>query len=804
MPESSIENLQPASSDSFKPGDLLVGGKYTILCEAGSGGMGFVYKAQQAQMHRIVALKVLRPNCASDPNRVMRFFKEGRILSKIEHENIARVFAVENLLELQIPMIVLEWLEGRTLEAEIERCGKLEPDLVVAIAKQVCAALDYAHQMGIIHRDLKPSNVFLCDRPGLPPQAKLIDFGLARLVMQSLEESAGQHQRITKTGEFLGTPAYISPEQCLTGVAEERSDLYSLACIMYQCLTGNQPFQGDSMLEVLNKHLCEPFPAIGAGCPGRLEDVIRKAGATEPAERFSSAAEMALALSVPDIVDEQIVASPGQTTQSTGNGKPKMPFMICFLRSLLILTVVAAAVTVIWSPEVGHRAALSVPWRDPKFLASMAKVSQVINATGWHCGFAQRLIDSSGNDANTAQLIEAYDYAIKWMNDQERPAEANALCSKELMMLLDEGNLNDSAVNKIGAISALKSAPSPDDDRLFAKLTTAACALVDHQQLPEARKLLEWQIRLAALQNQPDKVFRLCDKGVRACCSATGPDKVEQNIPLLTHFLAAMQARRANQSDRQSWRPDRYSLESDATLELICICAKNSKNMSMRNEFLTVLTDLRLKESGKKNAATLQWLFELGNVRTALKQYKLALETHQALRTLAEKANLEWPLALALMSLGNDRTKLSELAKGNRDDDKLAYCNYKDALSHMDNLNLGSTPPALNIEAGEADALWRLGTKDEAIALYRDMLVRARKMLPPSPAAVLRSTCCLAQHLQDKGGCDEEARKYFYPAYQQLKIMNRTSAKDFEITDERFRAKSCAVGSSSSSSQGKN
>src|SRR5215471_2085069 len=221
-----------AGTLNFAPGDDF-GPRYRIESLLGEGGMGKVYKAYDKDLDRIVALKLVRPELASDPGSMQRFKQELLLASRISHKNILRIHDLGDVEGMKF--ISMTYVEGEDLDDVIRRNGRLPLDRAVAIAKMLCGALEAAHNEGVVHRDLKPRNI-LIDRND---NVYVSDFGLAK----SLEANASA---MTRTGEILGTPRYMSPEQAEALNTDHRSDLYALGLIMYEMVTGDIPFCGDS------------------------------------------------------------------------------------------------------------------------------------------------------------------------------------------------------------------------------------------------------------------------------------------------------------------------------------------------------------------------------------------------------------------------------------------------------------------------------------------------------------------------------------------------------------------------------
>ncbi len=266
-------------------------GNYVIREQVGEGGMGVVYVAEHPQISRRVAVKVLRPERGGSPELVHRFFNEARAASEIRNEHIVDVLDFGSLPDGS-PYLVMEWLEGRPLSAALRDEGKLAPARAARVVRGVCLALRAAHGKGVVHRDLKPDNVFLLPRESEPDFVKVLDFGIAKLV----SSDAASHFQ-TQTGAIMGTPAYMSPEQC-RGAKEvdARTDIYSVGVMAYQMITGRLPFVAESLGELLFKHLGETPEApeaIDPSLPAGLSAIVMRALAKAPEDRPTLAALMA-------------------------------------------------------------------------------------------------------------------------------------------------------------------------------------------------------------------------------------------------------------------------------------------------------------------------------------------------------------------------------------------------------------------------------------------------------------------------------------------------------------------------------
>ncbi|MBU1220741.1 serine/threonine protein kinase [Myxococcota bacterium] len=274
--------------------DPLIGttvGNYEVLELLGEGAMGQVYLGIHPQIGRKVAIKVLIASLSANPEMAERFLSEAKAVNKISHPNIIQVFDFGKLPDGRL-YLTMEYLEGTDLGMRLFNFGNMDLDTVVSIFRQVASALDAAHVNGIIHRDLKPDNIFITEAHGIFT-VKILDFGVAKL----LEPDMGAKHK-TATGLIMGTPSYMCPEQAAGRVNDicPQSDVYSLAIIIYQMLSGRMPIEADIIPRVLVKHIGEPPVPIQAylpDFPAELWFVLDRALMKEPADRYSTAGEFA-------------------------------------------------------------------------------------------------------------------------------------------------------------------------------------------------------------------------------------------------------------------------------------------------------------------------------------------------------------------------------------------------------------------------------------------------------------------------------------------------------------------------------
>ena len=285
------------TKESFAHGlvGVTLDGRYRLDAVLGEGGMGSVFRATQLAMERKVAVKLLKPHLASDDDALQRFAREARATLKVESPHAVKIldFGVTPHRDYYM---VLEYLDGRTVQRELDIDGPFAPVRVAHIARQALQALAAAHERGLIHRDVKPENVLLMRVADDPDYTKILDFGVAKLMQGAAGDPA--MLALTAAGMVFGTPEFMSPEQACGQGLDGRSDLYSLAVTMFVMLTGSAPFEGDTAIECLTHHVRTPPPRLATVRPGlaaypALDDLMQRCLAKRPDERPAGAAEMA-------------------------------------------------------------------------------------------------------------------------------------------------------------------------------------------------------------------------------------------------------------------------------------------------------------------------------------------------------------------------------------------------------------------------------------------------------------------------------------------------------------------------------
>lgn len=365
--------LAPVLEDPFI-GQILAD-KYEIVGLLGVGGFAHVYKAVHMALERDVAVKILGLHLVSHLEAVKRFEHEAKIVSQLTHPNIV---AVHDYGLVPQPYLVMEYLEGDTLENLIG--GNPVPfDLTVNIFSQVCDAMQAAHNLGAIHRDLKPSNVMLIKDQNDKLTAKILDFGVAKLTSDAMMSMSG----LTRSGETMGSPPYMSPEQCQGRQPDRRSDIYSLGCMLYETLSGEQPFTGRNSVELMHKHMMEAVPEIlhkhpGLKIPKAMEYIISTAMAKDPEDRYQSMTELKADLKAAAELSVKDFRQHIQKKRRRRKGNLLKPALISAGTTILLI----GAGTAIWYIQSNTSTTQGFQQKsnenDPKLLSKLKTANQAI------------------------------------------------------------------------------------------------------------------------------------------------------------------------------------------------------------------------------------------------------------------------------------------------------------------------------------------------------------------------------------------------------------------------------------------
>ncbi|MGE5184732.1 MAG: serine/threonine-protein kinase, partial [Acidobacteriota bacterium] len=278
-------------------------GAYRVLRRIGEGGMGTVYVAEHTLLGRRAAIKVLLPELSAKQDIVKRFFNEARAVTQIADPGIVQVFDYGHHADGSA-YIVMELLEGEPMDRRLRRLGQFSVDDCLRLSRMICASLAAAHAKGIVHRDLKPDNIFIVGDPAVTggERPKILDFGIAKLSGDDDHPDAIK----TRTGVVMGTPVYMSPEQCRgMGAVDHRSDIYSFGCVMFRMLTSRPPFAGPGSGDLIAAHLREPPPLAASlvpAIPDVVDRILQRCLAKAPGDRFQSMTELAEAIAAAEAV----------------------------------------------------------------------------------------------------------------------------------------------------------------------------------------------------------------------------------------------------------------------------------------------------------------------------------------------------------------------------------------------------------------------------------------------------------------------------------------------------------------------
>ena len=359
----------------------LINGRYRLLEKLGEGGMAVVWKAQDTALGRVVALKVLRPQYASDPEFVARFRREAQAAANLAHPNIVNVYDIGEA-DGQ-PFIVMEYVDGRNLKEVIREEGPLPVTRALDLALQTAVAVAHAHRAGIVHRDLKPQNILVTRED----QVKVTDFGIARALGTA---------SATETGVVLGTAHYLAPEQALGEPATPASDVYALGVVLYEMLAGHPPFEAENSMGVAMKHIREepvPIQRRNPYVPDSVATIIAHAMAKDPAERYADAGALAVALREVREWGEQVTGVQAPVTPPPETG-------FDFMGMLLGLVALAAVLGLIplwravYREYVGSTASVTVPL--PRPITPTAPLSTVPDVLGLPQADAENRLRQAG------------------------------------------------------------------------------------------------------------------------------------------------------------------------------------------------------------------------------------------------------------------------------------------------------------------------------------------------------------------------------------------------------------------------
>jgi serine/threonine protein kinase len=327
-----------AIASTLVSGTLIVG-QYEVIQTLGAGGMGCVYKCLDQATNRVVAIKLLPADRTGDSSSTQRFQREAQAIAKLEHPNLVRLLSFSTIDD-GTPYLIMEYVDGVSLEQILKEKGTLSNARAIRIASLICDALGYAHSQGVIHRDLKPSNIIVQRLDDGSESIKIVDFGIAKVLGTDLPSTTG-------TGEIFGSPTYMSPEQAQGKGVTERTDQYSLGCLLFEALTGVPPFVADSAINVLVQHLQTEAPTLKEASLGKcmapleVENCVARLLKKDPNRRYASMAAVKEALT--DNTGAQKSASTADSNLGSTNNSNR------FIIAILVALVTGLCIFTGWS-----------------------------------------------------------------------------------------------------------------------------------------------------------------------------------------------------------------------------------------------------------------------------------------------------------------------------------------------------------------------------------------------------------------------------------------------------------------------
>lgn len=336
----SVEPQPPEAQPEQFPN---LGERYEVLALVGRGGMGVVYKVRDKAVDKVFAVKVLNHELVQDKISVKRFEQEAKAASALTHANLAAVYDY-GVGASGCPFLVMDYLEGRTLEQELAQEGYFDSERALDIFIQAAEAMADSHLKGVIHRDIKPANIILEKAENGSDFVRLVDFGIAKVLPS--EQKA--HENLTQTGDIFGSPLYMSPEQCEGNMQDRRSDIYSLGCLMYETLTGVKPFAAQNPIKIILRHIHEDPKPISSlttvsnlpaqyKVPADLDKVILRCLARDPNHRYQSAYELVSDLKL--IRDGEKVKFPQPLVVPPRENRSKLERLLVLTLCLVLCTV---------------------------------------------------------------------------------------------------------------------------------------------------------------------------------------------------------------------------------------------------------------------------------------------------------------------------------------------------------------------------------------------------------------------------------------------------------------------------------
>lgn len=474
--------------------------KYLIISLLGRGGMSSVYKTEHTLMKRMLALKVLHSHLAADQNSLKRFQQEAWIAGTFSHPNVVQVhdFGMEPNGQVYL---VMDLVEGRSLGDELEVVGRLSYERAIGIFIQVASGLLAAHNAGVLHRDMKPSNIMLSDGPDDNELARIVDFGIAKVL-----DGEDSLQRLTQTGEVFGSPLYMSPEQCQGKVLDKRSDIYSLGAVFYESLIGVPAHMGKTAMETMRKHISEipkPFAEVAprTDIPERLEEIIFRMLEKNPADRYSDMEEF--------IEDLQKLRSVPENVNASFSGRVAMVKREFARRHRIISKIVTAGLILIvllaFGASYAYPTFIQMGWQknidNAQGLFDRGNYKQALPYAVKAMEWASKTNDGGMDESKTLELLaRIFKKQGNYIAMQEARLKQQRIIQNELTQNYGVTNAELERMAK----SALAEAPEPMKDggdpetyeQVIYRLNAAAALCNQHNHNEFAEKLIKRAIEL--------------------------------------------------------------------------------------------------------------------------------------------------------------------------------------------------------------------------------------------------------------------------------------------------------------------
>ena len=478
----------------------------------GEGGMGTVYRVRDENLQLEFAVKVLRPELARDKNLVSRFKKEAEAAAELSHANLATIYKTGECLDGR-PYLVMDYVPGPSLATVLQQEGHLLPERALEIFIQICEVVEYAHSKGVIHRDLKPSNVLLVKEENLE-RIKLVDFGIARV----LPHISGETLKLTTADQVLGSPLYMSPEQCQGDELGRQSDIYSLGCLMYEALTGRVPFLGDNAVKTILKHLNEEPAHLtvhlkSAELPRGLSPVVLKCLEKTPRDRYQTAHLLQRDLEA--IREGKLPTVELQKKKAKPPKEDAKSILHITWQGALAAAIVGGAIfgaMVISNQEMIFKSAIFTPASEEKMLLRDLALEQTSNNVDY-----KKLADTSYKIAldyyRAGQYARAENYcklAIAYLETKEgaQSVGLGPYLSKLASILDRQGQYEEAISTSKRALAIEEKALGPNHFKLAETLNTLAVACDMHGDAKDAEKYYSRAIELMT-HKYADKNIRL-------------------------------------------------------------------------------------------------------------------------------------------------------------------------------------------------------------------------------------------------------------------------------------------------------